>query len=57
MENKDFEKITIEKIDGKRIITIDGEEIDLSDVTEFGIFLSEDLGIEIETVHKNTYRW
>lgn len=57
MEIKDFEKMTIEKIDGKRVITIDGERMDLSNVTEINISLSVNECIAMETTTKSLLRW
>lgn len=57
MAIKDFEKITIEKVDGKRTVTIDGEKLDLSNVTDINIFLSTEPCIELETTRKDLYRW
>lgn len=57
MEIKDFEKITIEKIDGKRAITVDGERMDLSNITDINISLSTEPYIELETVRKDLLRW
>ncbi len=57
MEVKNFEKMTIEKIDGKRVITIDGERMDLSNVTEINISLSINECIAMETTTKALLRW
>lgn len=57
MEVKDFEKMTIEKENGKRIITIDGEKMDLSNVTEINISLSVNECIAMETTTKALLRW
>lgn len=57
MEVKDFEKMTIEKIDGKRLITIDGKRVDLSNVTEINISLSINECIAMETTTKALLRW
>ena len=57
MEVKNFEKMTIEKIDGKRVITIDGERVDLSNVTEINISLSINECIAMETTTKALLRW
>lgn len=57
MEIKDFEKITIEKIDGKRAITVDGKRMDLSNITDINISLSTEPYIELETVRKDLLRW
>ncbi len=57
MDIKEFEKITIEKKDGKRTITIDGKEMDLSNITDVNISLSTEPYIELETVRKDLLRW
>lgn len=57
MEIKEFEKITIEKKDGKKTVTIDGEEMNLSNITDINISLSTEPYIEIETVRKDLLRW
>lgn len=57
MEIKDFEKMTIEKVDGKRTITIDGEKMDLSSTIDINIHLSTEPYIELETTEKNLLRW
>lgn len=57
MEIKDFEKITIEKVDGKRTITIDGEKMDLSRTIDINIHLSTEPYIELETTEKTLLRW
>lgn len=57
MEIKDFEKMTIEKIDGKRVVTIDGERMDLSNVTGINISLSVGQCIAIEIARKDLLKW
>lgn len=57
MEIKDFEKMTIEKVDGKRTITIDGEKMDLSNTIDINIHLSTEPYIELETTEKTLLRW
>lgn len=57
MKIKDFDKMTIEKIDGKRAITIDGERIDLSNVTDINISLSTDSCIAVEVTTKDLLKW
>lgn len=57
MEIKDFEKMTIEKIDGKRAITIDGERMDLSNVTSIKISMSVEECIAVEVATKDLLKW
>lgn len=57
MEIKDLEKLTIEKIDGNRVITINGEKMDLSSTIDINIHLSTESYIELETTEKTLLRW
>ncbi len=54
---KDFEKLTIEKVDGKRKISIDGEPLDLSEVFSMQINIGTDSEISIETKSRKWLKW
>lgn len=59
MEVKDLEKLTIEKIDGKRVITINGEKMDLSSAVgmDIKIHLSTEPYIELDTTERTILVW
>lgn len=54
---KDFEKLTLEKVDGRRKISIDGEPLDLSEIVSMQINIGEDSHIIIETRSRKWLKW
>lgn len=55
-EVKKLEKITIEVKDGKREITVNGEQLDLSEIKDMNILLEGDT-VTIETKEKKYFGW
>lgn len=55
-EIKKLEKITIEVKDGKRQITVNGEQLDLSEIKDMNISLEGDT-VAIETKEKKYFGW
>lgn len=55
-EIKKLEKITIELKDGKRQITVNGEQLDLSEIKDMNISFEGDT-VAIETKEKKYFGW
>lgn len=55
-EIKKLEKITIEVKDGKREITVNGEQLDLREIKDMNISLEGDT-VAIETKEKKYFGW
>lgn len=55
-EIKKLEKITIEVKDGKREITVNGEQLDLKEIKDMNISLEGDT-VAIETKEKKYFGW
>lgn len=55
-EIKKLEKITIELKDGKRQITVNGEQLDLSEIKDMNISFEGD-AVAIETKEKKYFVW